>query len=215
MRLRDLTVPLYEALGKQKQSLTESRVDEYGRVLPGMKGAPRPGAARRSPRVRTSGREEYQARIRAGLQDEEQILQKLRSIGFKVRNSSPKEDMYDKIDFWITVDKREWPVQLKHRRGGNDVIYEIYSDAFDETAPPNGRDYIGKAHFYVVLTTKDEAYVMATKALKSVVDEYLQKFGVEPGEYKGAEFKMTRDPTTQRPKMMAFFPPAQYGKRLY
>ena len=216
MRLRDLTTPLYETLGKQ--NLTESKIDEYGRVLPGMKGArptTQPQARRRDQQVRSQRRAEYQARVRAGKKDEEEILRKLTAIGLKVRNASDHEDMWDKIDFWITINNKEWPVQLKHRTGGDDIIYEIYKDAYNEMAPPNGRDYLGKAFFYVVENPRGEGYVITTKALKDVVDEYLQKFGVEPGEYKGATFKMTRDRATNHPKLMGFFPPSRYGKRLY
>ncbi len=132
-----------------------------------------------------------------------------------MRYASQREDMYDKIDLWVTIQGTERAVQIKHREVGDDIIYEIYKDAYDESAPPNGRDYLGKAEFYVAVDTKRQGFVVLTKTLKDVATEYVQQNGIRPGEHRGAVFKTTRDRATGNPKLMAFFSPAQYGKRIF
>lgn len=216
MRLRDLTTPLYEV--HQKQPLTEATIREYGRVMPGMKGSKPPQKPRGRPGQPRMGRRPdkvFQDKVAVVKQLEQEVLDKLTSLGFKVRDASQREDFYDKIDFWITIQGTEHSVQIKQRRGGDDIIYEVYKDAYDESAPPNGRDYIGKSELYLVVDRKGGAFVIASKPLKTVIDEFLRQNGVSSGKYKGVDFKQTNDRETGQPKLMAFFPTSVYGKRIY
>lgn len=157
--------------------------------------------------------QDYNTRVNAGKKMEAAIIQKLREKGLKVRPASRREDMYDKIDLWVTIQGKEQPTQIKQREVGDDVIFEIYKDT--NSRQPNGRDFIGKAVFYVAVDTKGQGFVVFTKSLKDVAMEYVDQFGAESGEYKGATFKATRDQRSGNPKLMGFFPPSKYGKRIF
>lgn len=159
--------------------------------------------------------QDFRTRVTQGKQMEAVIIKKLQEKGLKVRNASRREDMHDKIDLWVSIQNTWRPVQIKQREAGDDIIFEVYKDAYDETAPPNGRDYLGKAEFYVAVDTRGQGFVVSTAALKKAADAYLHQFGIQPGEYEGAIFKTTYDRSSGQPKLMAFFPPSRYGKRIF
>ena len=71
------------------------------------------------------------------------------------------------------------------------------------------------AHFYVVVTPAKRGYVVKTDTIKGVVNEFLQENGIGNGFLKGAKFNITTDRATGNQKLMAFFPPDKYGKRLF
>lgn len=158
---------------------------------------------------------DYQTRVQKGRALEPSIIKAVRSKGIKTRDATRHEDMHKKIDFWIESQGQWYSVQIKQREGGDDIIFEVYKDAYNETQPPNGRDYRGDAQLYLAVDTAGRGWLANKNALKKVVDEYLQQFGVESSNYKGVQFKRTNDRNTGYPKLMAFFPPNQYGKRLF
>ncbi len=188
MKVTDFTTPLYEV--------------GYGR------GGARPGQ-------QTMAHMDYRSRVQKGKQFEPIIIKKLNDLGIKTRNASKREDMYDKIDFWVDVQGNWHSVQIKQREGGDDIIFEIYKDAYDETQPPNGRDYIGKSQLYLAVDTGGRGWIANKNALRKVADAFLHQFGVDDGHYEGAQFKRTTDRSTGNPKLMAFFPPSKFGKRVF
>ena len=226
MRLRDLTTPLYEVEKERLFEIARGPVGgAFGRggakpkkkkkKMGGAYGRPVPQPQARTGAHGMSGETDYELRIAAGRKLEADIFNRLKGMGLQVRNASKREDMYDKIDFWITIGGQEYSAQIKQREVGDDIIFEVYKDIYDQTAAPNGRDYIGKAHFYVVVTPAQRGYVVKTDAIKNVVNEFLQENGIENGFYKGAKFNITTDRATGNQKLMAFFPPDKYGKRLF
>lgn len=98
----------------------------------------------------------YHKRVKIGRSLESPIVTQLETIG-NVKPATLSQDKLDKIDGFINFFEssklhkmfpNEESFQIKKRtQSGNDILFEIEKD-FDSSV--KGRDYIGKATFYIV-----------------------------------------------------------------
>lgn len=213
MKLRDLTTPLYEiargpaggAFGKgaQRPQFRKKFGSGFARV-PGQPGTPG-----------SMNTQDYQSRVFQGRGMEAQVYNRLVQAGLDVRPASREEDMHDKIDLWIRVRGQEYPAQIKQRQVGDDIIFEVYKDAYDPSQPPNGRDITSKAKLYVVQDRNGHGWMVNANALKQAARDYVAQHGIETGTEQGVDYKITQDRATGDVKLMAFFSTSEYGKRIY
>jgi len=213
MRLKDLTTPLYEiargpvggAFGKagRKPSFRKEFSGGFARV-PGQSITPGSMAT-----------QDYQSRVFQGKGLEAEVYNRLVRAGLDVRPASRQEDMHDKIDLWIRVRGQEYPAQIKQRQVGDDIVFEVYKDAYDESQPPNGRDITSKAKLYVVQDRQGRGWMANAGVLKQAARDYVAQHGIETGTVQGVDYKITQDKATGDVKLMAFFPASEYGKRIY
>lgn len=195
MKVEDLTQPLHEVgygRGGSGKS-TWSGPQGYGR------GGSMAG-------------QDYRSRITQGKKMESEIARRLQEIGIEVVQAGRESDTRQGIDFFIKIKGQQLSAQAKQREVGDDIIFEVYKFWEGPRTPPNGRDYKGRADLYIAVDTKGNGYVVETKNLKQVAKEYVEQFGFESGNYKGASFKTTKDRRTGDDKLMAFFPPSKYGR---
>lgn len=100
---------------------------------------------------------EYNERVREGKRGEAIIIRKLRELGYRIREPSPTDDIFEKIDGYI-VNKTstEEPVQIKYRQTGIDLLMETcfltYPSGDEipcEKIVMNGRDVKGTAKVFI------------------------------------------------------------------
>ena len=158
---------------------------------------------------------DYATRVQRGKKMEAEIYRKLESIGVKVEPTTREADIKQGIDFYVTYGENRWSAQAKQREVGDDIIFEVYKFWEGPRTPPNGRDFRGQAQVYIAVDTKGNGFLVPTSKLKTVAKEYVDKFGMESGNYQGAQFKVTQDRRSGDTKLMAFFPPSKYGRKIF
>ena len=196
MKVEDLTQPLHEV--------------GYGRG--GGRGSTWSGPVGYGRGQRSMAGQAHADRIQQGKKMEADIARRLQELGIKVEQSGRERDVREGIDFFITIKGQRFSAQAKQREVGDDIIFEVYKFWEGPRTPPNGRDFKGRADLYIAVDTKGNGYVVETKNLKQVAKEYVEQFGFESGNYKGASFKTTKDRRSGDDKLMAFFPPSKYGR---
>lgn len=164
----------------------------------------------------TADIQNYNDRIEAGKKKEAQIIRQLRKQGVKIEDPTPQEDMYDKIDGWMTDSKGvKLSVQIKFRESGDDIIFEIMKD-LDKDKP--GRDLISKADLYLVVDRKGKGRLLKTSQIKGfakkLADAIQEAIVKAPDrrkwEGKGWEVKITYDRASGNKKLMGFFAPTMF-----
>lgn len=154
---------------------------------------------------------DYDKRVDAGKRVEKKILDALRSKGIKIEDPTSNQDMIDKIDgWWSGKNGQKYPVQVKFRQSGNDILFEVVKD-FDRNIP--GRDMKSKSVLYLVSdkTGKTRLYhtdVIKKKAqevLKIVQDDLKQNPRQDRWSGSGWEAKMQYDASNGNKKLMAYF----------
>lgn len=152
------------------------------------------------------------ARVGYGKGIEKQIFDSLVACGLKLREPTQAEDMYDKIDGWWDTGTGEKPIQIKYRDTGTDILFEVMKD-FHRGTP--GRDMVGKAEFYAVLTRGHIVLVRVAEA-KAIIQQAVEAANREGfddrGNYRyrvrgGMVFLRVRpDPASRQEKLMAYLP---------
>jgi len=160
-------------------------------------------------------------RVAYGKKIEERIRQALRDIGkLNVEDPDNHSDVFMKIDGWL-VSREVYlnnhikePIQIKYRESGDDILYEIFKDW--ESAPCKiGRDFGGKATYYVVLNrAKTEIVISDVDIIKTRVRDALKVIGKQNLFNKRGivykndllEIRTTIDPHDKIVKLMGFIP---------
>lgn len=171
--------------------------------------APNPSDRISPPQQRMDNRfQNIDQRVQYGKIIEKQIFDSLVQCGMKLREPSNQEDMYDKIDGWWETPSGEKPIQIKYRDTGNDILFEVMKD-YRRGVP--GRDMVGKAEFYAVLSGGKIALVSVAEA-KKLIKEMQSRAESEGfdhrGNYRmgGAILRVRPDPRSQQDKLMAYIP---------
>lgn len=171
--------------------------------------APNP-AERPVPPQRNNNRfQSYDQRVQYGKGIEKQIFDTLVSCGMQLREPTSQEDMYDKIDGWWNTGTKEEPIQIKYRDTGADILFEVMKD-YHRHVP--GRDMIGKAAYYAVMTGGNIVVVEVEQAKKMIREAVRQAEGggFNPrGDYQtteGLSLKLRPDPRSGQTKLMAYIP---------
>lgn len=168
----------------------------------------------------------FDERVRIGKQGEAQMIQHLKETGYQVKPATTSEDMYDKIDGWLTNDGVTYfPFQSKYRETGGDIGMDIREPWFGHDDPNTklGRDYRGKAQLYVT-QVENTLYLMHRIGLHMIVDAVMTEWknlsfkfdfgdGIRKGTFNsrifpGVQFKLKIDERSQTPKIMAYIPPS-------
>jgi hypothetical protein len=188
-------------------------------ATPGAPAGAKPGAG--TPATPASGREQNRfqgmsQRVDYGKGIEDQIYKGMESCGLKLRKPSGREDMIDKIDGWWDDGTQEHPVQIKYRDTGDDILFEVMKD-YHGNIP--GRDMIGKATHYAVLT-RDGSLIRIVRVAdaKAIIGE-MQKRADEDGFDQSDSYRMPvkggtamlrirPDPRSGNVKLMAYIPPS-------
>jgi len=168
----------------------------------------------------TSNIKDYSTRISAGKSIESKIIQSLRDRGIDIALPSKQEDMYDKIDGWITKDGKKHSVQIKYREGGDDIIFEILKDMDRNVL---GRDMESKAEYYIVVDRQGNGKMYSTKLIKALAQKMLDfvekslKLNRSKTDWKfnggwnnSWELKITIDNAHGQRKLMAFMNPLMF-----
>lgn len=148
-------------------------------------------------------------RVEYGKGIEKQIFDSLTTCGMKLRPASDKEDMFDKIDGWWMTKSGEFPIQIKYRDTGDDILFEVMKDYRAGIA---GRDMIGKAKFYAVLNRTGKIFIVSVAEAKSIIETMranAEKDGFDPnGNYRmgAAMLRLRPDPKSGQEKLMAYIP---------
>jgi len=186
----------------------EAKVD--GTPLPIPPGSHAPNPARTPPPTQRHDNrfQDYDARVQYGKSIEQQIFDSLVGCGLKLRPPSTTEDKYDKIDGWWDTGAGVKPIQIKYRDTGDDILFEVMKD-YDRRVP--GRDMIGKAEFYAVLSKTGGKIVMVNVAeAKQLIEDMVRDAEAggfdERGNYRqgGAMLRIRPDPRTNQDKLMAY-----------
>lgn len=158
----------------------------------------------------------YDQRIEAGKRVEKNILDSLRALGYKIQDPTSHEDKYDKIDgWWIDKKDNKYPLQIKFRESGDDIIFEMMKDADRQVV---GRDMISKAVIYLVANRQGFTRMYLTKLIKEKAKELLDMVQKDRAEnpFKstwrghGWEIKLTVDRAYGQRKIMGFFDPDMF-----
>ena len=113
----------------------------------------------------------YSQRIHAGKQVEHRILASLRKMGHKIENPTADEDKYDKIDgWWIDKHLKKYPVQVKFRQSGDDILFELIKDIDKKI---EGRHMLSKAVLYLVADSSGKTRLLPTSQIKKKASELL------------------------------------------
>lgn len=149
-------------------------------------------------------------RVEYGKGIEKQIFDSLIKCGMKLRGASTQEDKFDKIDGWWQTPSGEKPIQIKYRDTGDDILFEVMKD-YNRGIP--GRDMIGKAEFYAVLSRVGGKIVLVSvKEAKLLIKEMQSRADQEGfdqrGNYRmgGAMLRVRPDPSSKQEKLMAYIP---------
>jgi hypothetical protein len=163
---------------------------------------------------------DFRTRVERGKGVEDRIKEALAANGIKVTGATSGQDMYDKIDGFIDGKA----IQIKYRDSGDDILYELVKP-HDQTLSLQhnikfnpGRDYRGKAVYYVVMTRDGKIYIIPVQHIKGALMQAASEFGNEPlsrpfRSSNGIEFRPLVDPRDKtrdgRPltKVNAFIPP--------
>jgi hypothetical protein len=128
----------------------------------------------------------------------------------KLREPTDRQDKYDKIDGWWETPSGEKPIQIKYRDTGDDILFEVMLD-YDRGIP--GRDMVGKALFYAVLSRTGGNIVMVSvaeaKQLITMAQNAAEQEGFdERGNFRmgGVTLRIRPDPRTGQDKLMAYIP---------
>lgn len=159
---------------------------------------------------------DYTQRIQSGKHLERRILDALRNKGYRIDSPTAHEDQFDKIDgWWVGTKGGRYPVQVKVRESGDDIIFEIVAD-FSRNI--KGRDLVSKASIYLVSDTHGTTRMYQTDQIKKEAEQILAMVTKsiqrhEPNrrwEGSGWEAKLTVDRATHALKLMAFFDPNKF-----
>lgn len=149
-------------------------------------------------------------RVQYGKSIEKKIFDNLVQCGLKLREPSTQEDKYDKIDGWWETPSGEKPIQIKYRDTGDDILFEVLLD-YERGIP--GRDMVGKAVYYAVLSRTGGNIVMVSvaeaKALITAAQDAADQEGFDERgnfRYRGVMLRIRPDPRTGQDKMMAYIP---------
>lgn len=149
-------------------------------------------------------------RVQYGKSIEKQIFDNLVQCGMKLREPSVQEDKYQKIDGWWETPSGEKPIQIKYRDTGDDILFEVLLD-YDRGIP--GRDMVGKAVYYAVLTRTGGNIVMVSVAEAKSLIQAAQDAADQEGfddrgnfRYNGVMLRIRPDPRTGQDKLMAYIP---------
>lgn len=162
----------------------------------------------------------YTTRVAHGRKVEQTIKDHLCSNGYVITDSTLDEDMYDKIDGYITIDHVVQPLQIKYRETGNDIVFEVsFINKNDETLQWNGRDMCGKSTIYACLSQNgDQIWLCDTNHIKyhartmgsRLYDGY-RLHGARSLSTKQGEIKITIDHASKRTKMIFFAKPTRFA----
>lgn len=153
-------------------------------------------------------------RVKIGKVVEADIVSTLRANNLVVSEASLKQDMFDKIDCWVTWQGERLSTQIKYRETGRDILFEVFHTFLGFDHPQNrvGRDMKGKCHLYAVKLGK-MVYLFKTDRLKKIVEDLLQAAkNIGWGEFRsvklrGSELKLQVDPSDNRSKVCAYISP--------
>lgn len=155
-------------------------------------------------------------RVNYGKGIEKQIYDSLVACGLKLRPATTRDDKYGKIDGWWSNGGQEYPIQIKYRDTGDDILFEVLKD-YQRGIP--GRDMSGSAVYYAVLNRAGGHIVMvevaeAKKIIEALMAAAQQSGFDERGNYRMrvgggvSELKIRRDPQSGQSKLMAYLPVA-------
>lgn len=179
-------------------------------TTPELPHAPNP-ADRKPPEQRANNRfQGIDQRVQYGKSIEKQIFDNLVGCGLKLREPTDRQDKYDKIDGWWETPSGEKPIQIKYRDTGDDILFEVMLD-YERGIP--GRDMVGKALYYAVLSRTGGTIVMVSvaeaKELITRAQEAADQEGFdERGNFRmgGLILRIRPDPRTGQDKLMAYIP---------
>lgn len=173
---------------------------------------------------------ESSERVRIGVSRENQIAEALRNqAGLDIQEATADEDKgYQKIDRWFVQDGKRHGMQIKFRETGSDILFEVYDTfhGFDVKKNKLGRDMIGRAKYYTVLSQDQKtAHIVPVAVAHEIIHEameMIQEYGWTTVKRSGSVFKwfkngqkieirLTTDPKDGRPKIMAFIPPEVFA----
>lgn len=156
---------------------------------------------------------DYSKRIEAGKRVEHKIINSLRQMGYKIEDPTSREDMTDKIDgWWIDKKGNRYPLQIKFRQSGDDIIFELIQDV---RLNNEGRDMKSKAVLYLVADTHGKTRMFLTAPIKQKAKEVLDVIQKELKQSPfqldfrghGWEAKMQYDKAHGQKKLVAYFSP--------
>lgn len=155
----------------------------------------------------------YGERISAGKRVEKQILDALCKKGYRIEDPTSSEDMHDKIDgWWLDKQGKRFPIQVKYRETGDDIIFELIQDIQTNNA---GRDMKSKAVLYLVADTHLTTRMFLVKPIKEKAQEIIQsvigdlKKNAYQNDFRGHgwEAKIRTDRAHGQKKLMAYMNP--------
>ena len=158
----------------------------------------------------------YSERVEQGIRAESQLIQALARRGIKIQASTFNEDMYEKIDAWIT-DKngKRHSVQIKYRENGTDIIFEIIKDI---RVPLIGRDMQCVAEYYLLSTKLGDTYLFHADPIKTFAKQLMETWRSEWTSTanhfwngRGWEMKKTVDRENGKSKLMGYFRPTLFN----
>ena len=156
---------------------------------------------------------DYDVRVSAGKRVEETILNALRKRGIKIEDPTSQEDIHDKIDgWWIGKGNKKYPVQVKFRQTGNDVLFEILKDIDRHIL---GRDMRGSSVLYLVANRHGNTRLFYTddikKLAKQIMEIVIKELRTDPDKTNwdgsGWNAKIQHDVDTFRKKLIAYINP--------
>lgn len=145
-----------------------------------------------------------------------QILDSLRAMGHKIEPPSASEDKNAKIDgWWIGAKGGRFPLQLKWRESGDDIIFEIIRDIDHHI---DGRDLKSQAYVYIVADTQGQTRMFLTDPIKKKAQELKavaeKEMAQDPFKTKwfgdGWEMRMQIDRANGARKLVAYFQPEMF-----
>lgn len=161
---------------------------------------------------------DYDQRVDVGKRVEKKILDALRAKGIKIEDPTSSQDMHDKIDgWWLGKDnKQKYPVQVKFRQSGNDILFEIIKDLDRNVA---GRDLKSKSVLYLVADKNGKTRLFHTEPIKKKAQEILniveQDLGKDSRQSRwngnGWEAKIQYDAAHGNRKLVAYFNPNSFN----
>lgn len=155
----------------------------------------------------------YSDRVDSGKRVEKKILDSLRQKGYKILDPTAQEDMKDKIDgWWIDKQGNEYPVQVKFRQSGDDILYELTADVDRKI---EGRDLKSKADLYLVSDRSGTTRMFLTKPIKekakSILSDIQKDLQINPRktnwEGSGWQVRVQYDRNDGHKKIVAYFSP--------
>ncbi len=156
---------------------------------------------------------DYDQRVAAGKRLESNVLNALRAMGHQIDAPTPEQDKIEKIDgWWIGSKGGRFPLQLKVRETGDDIIFEILKDI---NKGLDGRDLKSMAYVYIVSDTWGRARMFLTKPIKDKAEELkalaLRDMAKDPFKTRWFgdrwEMKMQIDRGGGQRKLIAYFQP--------